>query len=479
MPPASPSTTNPRVRPISGLILVLVGIFMAVLFFKGYTFRQYPLRLLHLLIWTLAFAWGLKTSIWGGRRREWRSLERWMPYRIEVTSEGWLYFLMMLTVLVGAMVGQSNLLLLVFGLLCGPFVLNGYLALNVLLRNQVARHLPERAMQGEWFSVDVAVSNRRWWLSSWMLVVEDRVEGGGGVLKPTVLFSRIGPGSERISRYQLRLMQRGKYNFGPVRLFTRFPLGLVERSFTTAVPGSILVHPRIGRLTPAWHQEVLRADELVEQPRTRPGAHDDEFHRLREYRPGDSLRAVHWRTTARRNTLMVREYHESRDLDLALMLDLASLEDDTTSFQAVEAVVQFTAILLVEHCRKSRESMVWLGIAGKQTHLWEGAAGPQAIPFLLDQLALCEGAPNPDLEWLWNRSGELRRPQVRRFLLTTRDLKAALPRQLKNPPHQGSARIIPPRILSGFSGGLERYCEFERDKPEVEGFTSGTTERVL
>ena len=56
--------------------------------------------------------------------------------------------------------------------------------------------------------------------------------------------------SQSSGRYQARLMQRGKYEFGPLRLATRFPLGLVDRSLIFDVRNEVLVHPRIGLACP-------------------------------------------------------------------------------------------------------------------------------------------------------------------------------------------------------------------------------------
>src|SRR5690606_37164541 len=98
--------------------------------------------------------------------------------------------------------------------------------------------------------------------------------------------------------------------------------GLVERGLVLDVPGQILVSPRLGRLTSRWRHEHQTATELAHERKPRRGAFDDEFHRLREYRTGDSPQSIHWRTSARRNELMVREYHQSRDRHLVVILDL-------------------------------------------------------------------------------------------------------------------------------------------------------------
>lgn len=453
-----------RVRPASGILALMLGIAAGLLFYKGWTFfgpGMVWLRLLHVIVATSLFFWGLKSVLVGRKRYQMNTwIARLMPYRIEVTREGWLYFIIMVAVLMGALVGKSNLLLLVFGLLAGPFVLNGYIALMMLARNQVVRQLPARAMQGDWFSVDLTLSNRRWLVGSWMMVVEDHWKHGGEYLFPVVIFSRVGPGQERTGRYQLRLQPRGRHVCGPVRLMTRFPLGLVERSYVMTCPGEILIYPRIGRLTPQWHREQLDADELVQQTHPRQGAFEDEFHRLREYRPGDSLRSIHWRTTARRNQLMVRENHQMRDLDLALVLDLWLPTAPTAEDRAnVELALSFAATVCVEHCQKSRESAIFVGIAGQSARHWTGAAGPQTMPQLLDEFALAEGGPAAELGKVAEACFQMRTSHINRILITTRKESAPAIKLVREVVADSQHRGMPLRLIAAQPTVLNRFFD--------------------
>ncbi|MDB5391978.1 MAG: hypothetical protein JWM11_7624 [Planctomycetaceae bacterium] len=453
-----------RVRPISGVLIMLCGIAATIFWMKGFTFRSEGaawLRLLHVAAAGGMSLWGLKSVLIGTKPRSavgWGA--RLMPYRIEVTQEGWIYFGIMVAVLIGALVGKSNMLLLVFGLLAGPFVLNGHVALTMLARNVVSRQAPVRAMLGEWFTVDVTLSNRRWWVASWMMVVEDRWQQDEEIVFPLIVFSRVGPGQERTGRYQLKLQRRGRYVCGPFRLSTRFPLGLVERSYVLSNPGEILIHPRIGRLTPLWHREQKDANELVQQAKTRSGAFEDEFHRMREYRQGDSQRSIHWRTSARRNQLMVREHHQMRDTDLAVVIDLW-LPNQPTGWQteSVELALSFAATLCLEHSRQSRESTLFIGIAGVEDRQWTGAANPQTMPLICDQLALSEGSHSSALVKLAEACYQIRAPNVHRILITTRpDLTN---HHVSAVSADAARRGMPFRVVSANAESMSRFMDLE------------------
>ena len=479
MAEAAREDSTARVRPVSGVVALLCGICTGVLYLKDYTVLApgaVLFRLLHVAVASGTFLWGLKTLVIGRKRSPSSAwMARLMPYHIEVTREGWLYFIIMKTVLLGALLGKSNLLLLVFGLLAGPFVLNGYIALTILTRNQVTRQLPPRVMEGEWFSVDLTLSNRRRMIGSWMMVVEDHWQHGSEQVSPMVVFTRVGPRQERTGRYQLRLRPRGRHACGPIRLLTRFPLGLVERSFIMQCPGEILVYPRIGRLTALWNREHIDAEELVQQIRPRSGAHEDEFHRLREYRRGDSLRSIHWLTTARRNQLMVRENHQMRDLDLALVLDLWLPPSPTAAQRAnVELALSFATTIAVEHCQKSRESQIFLGIAGRTPRHWTGSAGPQALPRLLDEFALAEAGPGTGLQQVVQACQDMRSAHVHRILITTRGDQHPAGKEVRDVQSDSQHRGLPLRMVVAHPEVLRRYFDNSTDDVMLHAAMSET-----
>jgi uncharacterized protein (DUF58 family) len=246
-----------------------------------------------------------------------------------------------------------------------------------------------------------------------------------------------------------------------LRLSTRFPLGLVDRSLTLDSPGEVLVHPRIGRLTSHWRREQFEADELVQHSRPQHGAFDDEFHRLREYRAGDNPRAIHWRTSARRNSLMVREYQQNRDRDLAILLDLWAAPDATVDAAQIELAVSFVATLCVEHCRHSREASIFLGISGDRLQQWYGPAGPLSITPLLDRLALAQPGLSQNLGDLSTESFLLRSPHVRRVLITTRTARSAPRAELEAVLGDARRRGLSVRTLEATEAALGPF--FERD----------------
>ena len=361
--------------------------------------------------------------------------------RVMLPREGMMYLLIMIVAFVASLIGRSNMLMLVFSIMAGPFIVNGWVTFSLLRRNRVRRTLPPRAMCGETVSVEVALQNRKLWFSSWLMMVRDRVgrTSDGGFLgpsteaglEPTVLFASVKPGAERTACYQLRLNRRGRYRFGPLEVSTRFPLGLVERGFVVDEPGEMLVYPQIGILSSRWHRDSQLAAEMVERQQTRKGMFEDDFHHLRSFRSGDSPREVHWRTSARMNELMVQEFHQSRDQGLIVLLDLwQPARPSASDLERVELAVSFTATICVEHLRQTRGVEQVLSICGRQSTSLRYTTIGQAVESLLDTLSLVEGGPADGLPKAITDASLSMNSLMRCVLVTTRQDQMDLARQL-------------------------------------------------
>lgn len=342
-------------------------------------------------------------------------------HRMVIPVEGIVYLAIIVVLLIGAMLTKSNMLLLVFALMAGPFVINGWMTFGMLQAARVSRSAPCRAMVGELFAVELSLANSRPLTSIWIMSVRDTIHHVSEELKATVLFARVAPRSAQTGHYQLRLMRRGRYRLGPLLAFSRFPLGLVERSRLFPIAGEILVYPRIGRLSSNWRRRWLSATELIARPQPHSGVFHDEFHRLREFRTGDNPRDIHWRTSARRGELILREYQQNRDFNLAVVLDLwvpdAAVGKPS---ELVERALSFATTILVEHGRMCRDAVLTLGAAGGTTFRWQGQGTSASLESLFDGLAVLEAGPAKDTKMLLEVTQQTLSTSTQIVLLTTR-----------------------------------------------------------
>ncbi|MCA9093228.1 MAG: DUF58 domain-containing protein [Planctomycetaceae bacterium] len=397
----------------------------------------------------------------------------WGNREVSLTSEGVVLILILLTTFIAAFLGKSNLLLLVFSFLAATFLLNGSVTNLMLDKNRGRRKLPGNIMVGETLAVEVTLGNKRRWLSSWMMVLQDQIRNSREILQPRVLFPRVPAGGERSGWYQVRFGQRGLYEFGPLKLITRFPLGFVERGTLIEERNTIIVHPRVGFLTPLWRNETADAEDLMRHSRSRVGTHDDDFHRLREYRTGDNPKAIHWLSTARNNELMVREYHETRDRDLIVFLDLFGNPDPQVIDQQVERAVSFAATLIVDHCRRNRGASIAIGIASERRFVWRGPAGPNIVPHLLDELSQAHPSADPPVNSVSRELQDIQWSKCHRLLITTR-LAGDLRRILESASDRQASDLRHPfKIIESSHEVLARYLSWGTEQSEY-----GTRERT-
>lgn len=120
---------------------------------------------------------------------------------------------------------------------------------------------------------------------------------------------RLAPGEEAEELFAIPTQRRGVVQVGPVSIVRGDPLGLFERAHRRDEPRDLYVHPRT-ILFDGQSLGFLR--DLDGLPAADLSRDDVSFHALNEYQPGDDLRRVHWRSTARTGTLMVRQYEETR-----------------------------------------------------------------------------------------------------------------------------------------------------------------------
>lgn len=102
---------------------------------------------------------------------------------------------------------------------------------------------------------------------------------------------------------------------GPAVTVRGDQLGLLRRRVRWTHPVELFVHPRTARLQPSAAGLVRDLEGEVTKTIT---DNDISFHALRAYEPGDPMRNVHWRTSARTGQLMVRQYEETRRSQLLI-----------------------------------------------------------------------------------------------------------------------------------------------------------------
>ena len=157
---------------------------------------------------------------------------------------------------------------------------------------------------------------------------------------------------------------RGRYEFGPLRLWTRFPFGMIRGETVIQEPQTLLVLPRSGRLTPPLAAIAAIGGSRHQQRATPAGPAGRGFLRPAQLALGDSRRWIHWRR-ARRQTPVVRQFEQQRNQDLALVLELWQPERPSEADLAnVEIAVSFAASIVSDLCRRGGRTL-WMAVAAR------------------------------------------------------------------------------------------------------------------
>jgi uncharacterized protein (DUF58 family) len=159
------------------------------------------------------------------------------------------------------------------------------------------------------------------------------VEFAPGVRPPSVeLIERIGQlgtmtttleyaGRLAWGRYVLRAVPRGRYVLSETRVVIEDPFGLARADLPLDGGAALVVYPRLVELDRLFSEQggVSPGGAAGRLLMRRPAG--VELHSVREYQEGESLRAVHWPSTAKRARLMVKDLEDAPRDDLVVVLD--------------------------------------------------------------------------------------------------------------------------------------------------------------
>ena len=209
---------------------------------------------------------------------------------------------------------QSGWLLVLSSLLLASLVAGTLLPLRTVRRVEVERSGPLEAHQGDRIRVELEVANRDR-RPKLPLLVEDAHCSPVRVLTPPL---RSG---EEIRLSMTRVARRrGVAESSVVHLSSSAPFGVAVARRSIGVAGRTVVYPAVvplGGFPASWDSPAADRSTLGD-PRRGLGA---EYLGIREYRTGDSMRHVHWPSTARHGSVMVREFEQERAQSLTVVID--------------------------------------------------------------------------------------------------------------------------------------------------------------
>jgi uncharacterized protein (DUF58 family) len=168
------------------------------------------------------------------------------------------------------------------------------------------------------------------------------------------------PLDSKRGRYTLARLRRGRYHFLEVEAVIEDAFGLQRAEIPLAAPWTLLVYPRLVELDRLFSEGGTYAQDGRRLLLRRPSGFD--LHSVREYEQGESLRKVHWRSTAKRGQLMVKELEDAPRDEVAILLDAEAGPSGAESF---DVQVRAAGSLLLAQARRGRRAVLLVNGANR------------------------------------------------------------------------------------------------------------------
>ncbi|WP_194911873.1 DUF58 domain-containing protein [Catenulispora rubra] len=228
-------------------------------------------------------------------------------------------------------------------------------------------------------------------LPSGTLLVEDRVPYVLGS-RPRFVLNKVEPNGRRRVVYRVRSDVRGRYLLGPLALRLADPFGLVELSRSFSAQHALTVTPQVFALPNAPVGQAWSG--RGEGHATSVAAAGEDDIGTREYRHGDDLRRVHWRSTARTGELMVRREEQVWQSRATILLDTRAIahrgDGPASSFEWAVSAAASIAIHMARHGYAVRLLTETGQAVTAAAHDSSAAVGLDFEGMLLDALAVVE-----------------------------------------------------------------------------------------
>lgn len=192
----------------------------------------------------------------------------------------------------------------------------GYVALTD--RPKVERTVPEPGWKNDSRIMTLSIETNA------VATITDRLTG----VSPERIERAVS--TDRSIEYAITLAQRGVHRVGPLTVTVSDPLGMVTKQYQYIDFDPIVVYPDIQQLTTTVLAPFTESHGRIER---------QEFERLREYEPGESLRNVHWKTSAKHDDLFVVEYTHSGATGVSVVAEAVSGEKNADVMASATASI--------------------------------------------------------------------------------------------------------------------------------------------
>ncbi len=182
---------------------------------------------------------------------------------------------------------------------------------------EVEREVPERMSNNEENWIDLKLEN----LGRLKLRLNIREELPAQLnLRDFVIQQNLKPKAKVIHSYSVEPKIRGNYHFGNLNVFIRTFIGLIERRQIFKNAQELKVYPSFKDLK-KYDLYTLKTTSQYGIRKTRRIGHSLEFEQIKNYNRGDDMRHINWKSTAKREQLMVNQYTDEKSKEVYCLID--------------------------------------------------------------------------------------------------------------------------------------------------------------
>jgi len=267
--------------------------------------------------WTDPGYFSGKSPVRNTGRILWQLIRPPKGHRTLPTKVGVLFIFITLGIGTAAFNTGQNILYIVLAFLLSTLLLSGILSWLNFKGCRWRLESAERLRVGELNTVRLLLSNTKRWLPTYVLQFQlvARLSGQSGEV---ALDDRLDPGGKVRLSWSFRPRQRGLETIELRGMLSRYPFGFLRKTILESNRVDSLVWP--ARCELVWHTPAAGEAHRQGSDISRAGEGND-LRNLREYRPGDALKQISWKASAKINQLVVRETEDENRQAYCLEVD--------------------------------------------------------------------------------------------------------------------------------------------------------------
>jgi uncharacterized protein (DUF58 family) len=269
------------------------------------------------------------------------------------TRRGAFFVLIVVLVALSSLNTGNNLLILVLSTLMAAMIVSGLISNLVLHELHISLRAPDAIYAGQKATFLLTLQNLKRRFPSFALRLKSRKgedsesEGTDFFLQET-MFPFIKAGGSLSLPLKCGFERRGIYPVTGFEVRTTFPFGFFSRGREIQASGSIVVYPRLRDVDQLLLLHPY-LDGTQEQNRRGTGG---SLYNIRSYQPGDDARHVHWKSTAKTDRLMVRDYSAEEDQPVSIAFSTYLPAVSPAARSAFETAVSYVASLCSYYHRR-------------------------------------------------------------------------------------------------------------------------------